>query len=154
MSTRKFESSYSKIQKKRRIEALIAWQKGVMKKIEQFKIYEYIFGFLFSVKKLKSLDYTFSKEKYINLEKSLKHDNLLDIDLFDLFSELNILREIIYLKNDKSINILNYIKRINYFSNAYISYRIMLTISILVVLPEKSFSKLKIIKIYLRLTML
>jgi len=125
-----------------------------MKKIEQFKIYEYIFGFLFSVKKLKSLDYTFSKEKYINLEKSLKHDNLLDIDLFDLFSELNILREIIYLKNDKSINILNYIKRINYFSNAYISYRIMLTISILVVLPEKSFSKLKIIKIYLRLTML
>jgi len=33
----------------------------------------------------------------------------LDIDEFDLFLKLNILREIISLKNDKSFNILNYI---------------------------------------------
>jgi len=32
MSTRKFESGYSKIWNKRRIEALLASQKGVMKK--------------------------------------------------------------------------------------------------------------------------
>jgi len=32
MSTRTFESDYSKIQKKRRIEALIASQKGTMNK--------------------------------------------------------------------------------------------------------------------------
>jgi len=37
------------------------------------------------------------KEKCLNLEKSLKHDNLLDIDGFDLISELNILRKIIGL---------------------------------------------------------
>jgi len=41
--------------------------------------------------------------------------------LIDLFSELNILREFIGLKNDKTIDILNYIKRIDYFSNAYIA---------------------------------
>jgi len=64
----------------------------------------------------------------------------LDLDL-DLFSELNILKEIIRLKNDKPIDILNYIKRINYFSNAYITYRIMLTISVLVVSTQRSFSK-------------
>jgi len=40
------------------------------------------------------------------------------------------------LKNDKPIDILNYIKRTDYFPNAYIIYRIML--------------KLKIIKTYLR----
>jgi len=68
--------------------------------------------------------------KCLNLEKYLKYDNLLDLDDLDLFSELNILKEIIGLKNDKSINILNYVKRINSFSNAYISYRIMLTISV------------------------
>jgi len=34
----------------------------------------------------------------------------LDIDGFDLISELNTLRKIIGLKNDKSINILNCIK--------------------------------------------
>ena len=43
-------------------------------------------------------------------EKYLKHDNLLDLDDLDLFSELNILKEIIGLENDKPIDILNYIK--------------------------------------------
>jgi len=62
MSTRKFESGYSNIQKKRRIETLIASQKVVVNKFEQFKIYEDIFGFLFSVKKLKSLHYTFLRK--------------------------------------------------------------------------------------------
>ena len=41
---------------------------------------------------LVSLDCTFLKEKCLNIEKYLKRDNLLDIDGFDLFSELNILR--------------------------------------------------------------
>jgi len=59
------------------------------------------------------------------LKKYWKHDHLLDLDGLDLFSELNILKEIIGLKNDKSIDILNYIKRINFFINIYITYRIM-----------------------------
>jgi len=75
------------------------------------------------------------------------------MDGFDLILELNILREIIDLENDKLIDILNYIKRINSFPNVYITYRIMLTILVLVVSSEKSFSKLKIIKTYLRSTM-
>ena len=105
------------------------------------------------LKKLKLLDCTLLKEKCLNLEKSLKHDNLLDVDGLDLFSELNILKEIIGLENDKPIDILNYIKRINYFQNAYIAYRIMLTIPVSVASTERSFSKLKIIKTYLRSTM-
>ena len=36
-----------------------------MNKFEQFKIYKDIFSFLFSVKKLKSLDYTFLKKKML-----------------------------------------------------------------------------------------
>jgi len=59
------------------------------------------------------------------LKKYLKHDNLLDLDGLDLFSELNILKEIIGLKNNKPIDILNYIKRIIFFPNIYITYRIM-----------------------------
>jgi len=85
-------------------------------------IYKNIFGFLFGVKTLKSLDCTFLKEKCLNLEKSLKRDNLLDIDEFNLFYELNILREIIGLENDKPIDLLNYIKIICYFPNTYITY--------------------------------
>jgi len=56
------------------------------------------------------------------LKKYLKHDNLLDIDGLDLFSELDILKEIIGLENDKPIDILNYIKRIIFFPNIYITY--------------------------------
>jgi len=54
------------------------------------------------------------------------------------------------LENDKLINILNYIKRIKYFPNVYITYRIMLTISVSIASVERSFSKLKLIKSYLR----
>ena len=43
------------------------------------------------------VDISFLKEKCLKLEKSLKHDNLLDIDGFDLISELNVLRKIIAL---------------------------------------------------------
>ena len=106
-------------------------------RFEQFKIYEDIFGFLFSIKNLKLLDCVLLKEKCLNLEKYLKHDNLLDLDGLDLFSELNILKEIIGLENDKPNDILNYIKRINSFPNAY---RIMLTISVSVASAINNFS--------------
>jgi len=51
------------------------------------------------------------------------------------------------------INILNYIKRIDSFSNVLIVYRIMLTIPISVVSTKRNFLKLKLIKFYLRSTM-
>ena len=88
------------------------------------------FYFLFSIKKLKSLDRVLLKEKCLNLEKYLKYDNLLDLDGLDLFSELNILKDIIGLGNDKQIDILNYIKKNNFFLNAFIAYKIMLLISV------------------------
>jgi len=53
----------------------------------------------------------------------------------------------------KPINILNYIKRINsFFKYIYVTYRIMLIILIISII-EKNFSKLKIIKFYLKSTM-
>ena len=97
---------------------------------------------------LPCVDILFLEEKCLNLEKYLKHDNSLDIDKFDLISELNILRKIIGLENDKPIDILNYIKIINSFSNVYITYRIMLIILVSVVLAEMSLSNLKIINTY------
>ena len=51
------------------------------------------------------------------------------------------------------INVLNYLKRLDSFPNAYIAYRILLTISVMIASAERSFSKLKLIKSYLRSTM-
>nr|KYP50198.1 Zinc finger MYM-type protein 5 [Cajanus cajan] len=48
------------------------------------------------------------------------------------------------------INILNYVKRLDSFPNVYIIYKIMLTVPVIVDLVERSFSKLKLIKSYLR----
>ena len=50
--------------------------------------------------------------------------------------------------------LLNYLKKNNSFPKAYITYRILLTILITIASVERSFSKLKFIKTYLRLTMI
>ncbi|XP_062113370.1 uncharacterized protein LOC133824494 [Humulus lupulus] len=72
----------------------------------------------------------------------------------DLFSELKVLRKFFPNENNSSIEILDYIKKIDSLPNAYIAYRILLTIPVIVVSTERSFSKLKLIKSYLRSTML
>ena len=57
------------------------------------------------------------------------------------------------INENTPINVLNYLKRLDSFPNAYIAYRILLTISVTVASAERSFSKLKLIKSYLRSTM-
>jgi len=126
---------------------------SLQNRFEQFEAYENIFGFLFSGKKLRSLNDGNLKTHCLNLEFFLKHNNQSDIDGLDLFSELKVLREIVQVEDNSLIDILNQIKRLDSFPNAYIAYRIMLTIPVTVASTERNFSKLKLIKSYLRSTM-
>jgi len=61
--------------------------------------------------------------------------------------------EILQIEESAQIDTLNYIKMLDFFPNASIAYRILLTIHVTVASAERSFSKLKLIKSYLRSTM-
>ena len=51
------------------------------------------------------------------------------------------------------LDILKFLKKRPFYPNAIIAYRILLTISVTVASAERSFSKLKLLKSYMRSTM-
>ena len=57
------------------------------------------------------------------------------------------------INENSLINVLNYIKRLKSFQNTCIFFRILLIIPVTVASIERNFSKLKLIKSYLRSTM-
>ncbi|KAF8044639.1 hypothetical protein N665_7371s0001 [Sinapis alba] len=131
-------------------QALVSFQT----RLEQFKEYDNIFGFLFSLRKLNSTSDDSLKSKCSNLEAFLKHGADSDIDGNDLFMKIKIFREVLPKTFKKNVEVLDYLKRMkDNYSSIWIAYRIMLTIPVSVASAERSFFKLKLIKSYLRSTM-
>nr|XP_011468653.1 PREDICTED: zinc finger MYM-type protein 1-like [Fragaria vesca subsp. vesca] len=123
------------------------------RRFEQYEQYEETFGFLFTAKKLKSLDADELKRSCNNLEKKLENGYTSDIDGEDLFNELELLQKNLPNEHDTASAILNFLKRANCYPTSCLAYRILLTIPVTVASAERSFSKLKILKSYLRSAM-
>ena len=99
------------------------------------------------MERLKFVDNNSLKYSSHNLEDLLKHEMVFDINGTKLFLELKILREALLRGTKKAIEVLNFIKRLDCcFSNAWIAYRVLLTILMIVASDERSFSMLKLIK--------
>ncbi|WZZ83715.1 zinc finger MYM-type protein 1 isoform X1 [Brassica napus] len=123
-------------------------------RFDQLQGYEKTFGFLFDFKKLKLAEDDKLMVSCANLEVFLKHGNCSDIDGDDLFLELKLLRGGLPEGITKAAGILEFLKRReSCYPNTWTAYRIMMTIPVSVASAERSFSKLKLIKSYLRSSM-
>ena len=76
--------------------------------------------------------YNILSKNCLNLECFLTHETYSDIDGLDLYSELKVLKEVLQINENSPINVLNYIKKLESFSNACIAFRILLTIPVTV----------------------
>ncbi|KAI3702674.1 hypothetical protein L6452_28423 [Arctium lappa] len=122
-------------------------------RFEQLKIFESIFGFLFDSDKLKSLDENESMRCCANFGDTFYHNNMADVDVNDLYSELKVLQMTLPSKSMSAIEILEFVKVADCYPNVSVAYRIMLTVPVTVASAERSFSKLKLLKTYLRSSM-
>jgi hypothetical protein len=121
---------------------------SLTRRFEQYKGYENIFGFLFTLNKLRSLDDKRLMFSCRHLETALKSGEDSDIDDKDLYLELKFLQDFIPIEERGHVAILKFLKQMRYFPNALIAYRILLTISVTVASTERSFSKLKLLVIF------
>jgi len=123
---------------------------SINKRFDQLESYSNNFGFLYQIGKVKTMEEDELRKYCKDLHLVLSDGDQNDLEGLDLYSELLIFRMMID-DNTTPLKALSILKKTNgSFPNISIALRIMLTIPVTSACAERSFSKLKLIKTYLR----
>jgi len=87
------------------------------------------------------------------LPKKNLADGSSDVEVHDLISELKILKFTLPEGAMSAMEIFEYVRDVDCYPNISVAYRILFTVHVTVASAERSFSKLKLLKNYLRSTM-
>ena len=121
-------------------------------RFEELQSFKSIFGFLMSSATLKSLDSIKLRECCTTFASTFSFEGSCDVDLNDLISELCV-RQLSLTDNPMTaMEIFEYVREVD-CPNISIAYRILFSVPVTVASAERSFSKLKLLRNYLRSTM-
>ena len=102
---------------------------------------------------MKSLDDTELRKCCTKFAETFSKNGAFDVESDDLFSELRVLQMTLPDRQMCAIEIFEFVRGIDCFPNISIAYRILFTVPVTVASAERSFSKLKLLKNYLRSSM-
>jgi hypothetical protein len=122
-------------------------------RFEELDVFKSIFGFLLSSKTMKLLNDIELMKCCAEFAETFTQKDSSDVEVHEFFSELRVLQMTLPNATMCAMEIFEFVRNVDSYPNVLVAYRILFTIPVTVALAERSFSKLKLLKNYLRSSM-
>ncbi|KAI4975683.1 hypothetical protein ZWY2020_049290 [Hordeum vulgare] len=122
-------------------------------RFKELMVFKDIFRFLLSSGTLKSLSDSELEECCTKFAETFSFSGSSDVEVYNLISELKIMRFTLPDGVMSAMEIFGHVREVDCYPSISIAYRILFTVHVTVASAERSFSKLKLLKNYLRSTM-